>query len=325
MTPWQAGSFSCLIPPVFHLHYSKQPQEARTVPDCIAYWDIESSLTAKQPLKPTFDPFRKQPPGFSASHTVRELVMSESPAEMSDGPCERMIVLDEVSNTLAASVPRPDLKTFLHTILKSQDYSDLKISLKNGKEYLVHKAIVSQSCSTFQDLLVQEAEVNRITGLDKQSGGNRIDEIRLDAPPNACYALIEYLYTRDYDFDSVEDNQIQVFFHLDVFLVAMEYKVDGLKHLAELRFNKALRSEHPDGWSICDLVTKVYDTPSEPEYEGLKVAVSMYCAAHMPVLFSDQQFRSQLSAVPEFGNDFGEATTNIDGNVLNCACDWNPN
>lgn len=115
MTPWQAGSFSCLIPPVFHLHYSKQPQEARTVPDCIAYWDIESSLTAKQPLKPTFDPFRKQPPGFSASHTVRELVMSESPAEMSDGPCERMIVLDEVSNTLAASVPRPDLKTFLHT------------------------------------------------------------------------------------------------------------------------------------------------------------------------------------------------------------------
>ncbi|KAK8205048.1 hypothetical protein IWZ01DRAFT_485845 [Phyllosticta capitalensis] len=236
--------------------------------------------------------------------------MSESPEEMSDGPCERMIVLDEVSNTLAASVPRPDLKTFLHTILKSQDYSDLKISLKNGKEYLVHKAIVSQSCSTFQDLLVQGAEM---------------DELRLDVPPNACYALIEYLYTRDYDFDSVEDNQIQVFFHLDVFLVAVEYKVDGLKQLAELRFNKALRSEHPDGWSICDLVTKVYDTPSEPEYEGLKVAVSMYCAAHMPVLLSDQQFRSQLSAVPEFGNDFGEATTNIDGNVLNCACDWNPN
>ncbi|KAK0621100.1 hypothetical protein DIS24_g11448 [Lasiodiplodia hormozganensis] len=120
------------------------------------------------------------------------------------------------------------LKDALGKILNSGAYSDMKIRLSDETEIACHRAIVCERCDFFKNALQ--------SGFKETHSG--VEEMFYD-PPEAVTAMISYLYTADYPDNGLNGPEL-VLFHLDVYIIAETYLVEGLAKIAKYRLVQRL-------------------------------------------------------------------------------------
>ncbi|KAF2841108.1 hypothetical protein M501DRAFT_905641, partial [Patellaria atrata CBS 101060] len=140
-------------------------------------------------------------------------------------------------------------------LFASGEYSDLTVICEN-QEYKLHKNILCVQYDWFK---------KACDGDFKESETNVIDLTKEDVDPRAVRAMLQYLYTRNYDTqcattDVTAEPIEPAMFHVLVFAVGEKYLLPGLKALAKDKFENIVSSTSWTEYDFPAVVTAIYDT-----------------------------------------------------------------
>ncbi|RDI78632.1 hypothetical protein Vi05172_g11352 [Venturia inaequalis] len=189
------------------------------------------------------------------------------------------------------NMPVPALEAVALKCLQSGDYSDLTITCK-GKEFKVHKFVLCTQSAFFARAVKKDAFEEGQTGVISMNHDD----------PDAIEAVLRFLYTGDYNTESVIMQS-----HLKIYELADRLDIPALKTLSENKFEVLAKNEWKEA-TFPPCVKIAYDiTPPGPGGERLRSMVVQIASQHLKELFNlDIGFKNMMIEVPGFGGDLAE-------------------
>ncbi|KAK7537160.1 uncharacterized protein J3D65DRAFT_677173 [Phyllosticta citribraziliensis] len=178
-------------------------------------------------------------------------------------------------------------------------HSDLTVRDANGREWKVHKLIVTKGCDFF---------VRALKGGFKESRTNVIE--MPNDPPSAVKAMLDLLYSEDYAVITPTRNIRTLKFHLDVWITAVIYDMAGLQEMAYRRFVRLWMSGGCPRFILPLLAERIYDCTMESD-EWMRVFVANMSAVHLPGLLLQDDFRQVMADSSEFSADVARALARL--------------
>ncbi|KAK8155125.1 hypothetical protein BKA80DRAFT_143753 [Phyllosticta citrichinensis] len=214
------------------------------------------------------------------------------------GPLDRMVQPAGETNPNPAtesSERRPTPSEVLAEIVSRRGFHgppDLKITTNDGQEFHVHKDVLRPRSSFFRAAMdgpFKEA-VSGILPLHND-------------PPGAVAALLQFVYTGDYELFYPEQYSWDGFFHLDVYVIGDLYNIDSLIRRGTHWFKEACRERQSDSTLslLLEVVPYIYAfIPEGAADRGIHNYILELAKDNLDHLIKDLEFLDLLKEVDTF-------------------------
>ncbi|TID23405.1 Leptomycin B resistance protein pmd1 [Venturia nashicola] len=225
--------------------------------------------------------------------------------------------LSGFSNKMATDNQGATLKKGVASLLDSNDFSDMTITVKDNKVFKVHKNIISSQSKFFYNACTKDFKEKKEANIDLS-----------EQDPDAVEALLEYLYKSDYT-RLTKDNVNALVLHVHVYQLADMYDIAELKEVAAGLFKEAAEKD----WELPAFplaVQEIYINPEDGAKTLRKLVVNQ-ANENLEALLKDDdgEFAQVMTTFGEFGKDLCRAsfqgpTSNRNLGHFQCetSCGW---
>ncbi|TLD36088.1 Leptomycin B resistance protein pmd1 [Venturia nashicola] len=203
---------------------------------------------------------------------------------------------DGFSNKMATDNQGATLKKGVASLLESNDFSDMTITVKDNKVFKVHKNIISSQSKFFYNACTKDFKEKKEANIDLS-----------EQDPDAVEALLEYLYKSDYT-RLTKDNVTALVLHVHIYQLADMYDIAELKTVAAGLFEEAAKKD----WELPAFplaVQEIYINP-EDDAKTLRKLVVNQANENLEALLKDDdgEFAQVMTTFGEFGKDLCRAS-----------------